>query len=60
VVLEPPEGGYLVTSLALDDAMRLLGGRRRLMAGSLLGIAVGLMMALGGIVAAIAAAALGG
>jgi len=60
VVLEPPEGGYLVTSLALDDAMRLLGGRRRLMAGSLLGIAVGLLMTLGGVVAAIAAAALGG
>jgi len=60
VTLEPPEGGYLVTSLALDDAMRLLGGRRRLMAGSLLGIAVGLLMTLGGVVAAIAAAALSG
>lgn len=29
VTLEPPPGGYLVTNLALDDAMRLLGGRRR-------------------------------
>ena len=27
--LEPPAGGYLITNLALPDAMRLLGGRRR-------------------------------
>jgi hypothetical protein len=29
VRLRPPEGGYLVSTLELDDAMRLLGGRRR-------------------------------
>ncbi len=27
--LDPPDGGYLLTNLALDDAMRLLGGRNR-------------------------------
>ena len=42
--LDPPPGGYLITNLALDDAMRLLGGRnRRLVAGSL--IALGLSAA---------------
>ena len=51
VVLEPPEGGYLVTNLALDDAMRLLGGGNRRLA-TLGVIAVGLsvaMLAIGGI-----------
>ena len=28
VVLRPPDGGYLISALALDDAMRLLGGTR--------------------------------
>jgi len=28
VALAPPRGGYLLSSLELDDAMRLLGGRR--------------------------------
>jgi len=45
VVLEPPEGGYLVTNLALDDAMRLLGGRNRRLA-TLGVVAVGLSVAL--------------
>jgi hypothetical protein len=27
--LRPPPGGYLISTLELDDAMRLLGGRRR-------------------------------
>ena len=45
VVLEPPEGGYLVTNLALDDAMRLLGGRNRRLA-TVGFIAVGLSVAL--------------
>lgn len=36
VLLAPPPGGYLITGLELDDAMRLLGGRRPrlLLAGS--------------------------
>jgi hypothetical protein len=28
VTLAPPQGGYVVSSLELDDAMRLLGGPR--------------------------------
>lgn len=40
--LDPPRGGYLVTNLALDDAMRLLGGRHRRLAA--LGV-VGLLVA---------------
>ena len=28
IALAPPPGGYLVSSLELDDAMRLLGGPR--------------------------------
>lgn len=39
--MEPPDGGYLVTNLALDDAMRLLGGRdRRRVVGGIIGLAV--------------------
>ena len=51
VALEPPEGGYLVTNLALDDAMRLLGGRnRRAAAGGIIGLAVAIaLLAVGGI-----------
>lgn len=57
VVLEPPEGGYLVTNLALDDAMRLLGGGNRRLA-TLGVIAVGLsvaLLAIGGIGALLSA-----
>jgi hypothetical protein len=49
--LTPPDGGFVVTNLAIDDAMRLLGGRnRRLVAASVggLGIAIALL-AIGGI-----------
>jgi hypothetical protein len=37
-VLEPPAGGFVISSLALPDAMRLLGGSRRawLVAGTVL------------------------
>jgi hypothetical protein len=46
VELRPPPGGYVISTLALDDAMRLLGGRgrRRLLVGAAtiaLGIAIG-------------------
>jgi hypothetical protein len=36
VALSPPPGGYIVSAMDLDDAMRLLGGRRPrlLLAGS--------------------------
>jgi hypothetical protein len=29
--VRPPRGGYLISALELDDAMRLLGGRRRVL-----------------------------
>jgi hypothetical protein len=42
VRLEPPPGGFVVTNLALDDAMRLLGGPQRTIAmAGVVGIAVG-------------------
>ena len=49
--LAPPEGGYLVTNLALDDAMRLLGGRnRRLVTAGVIGLAIAIaLLAIGGI-----------
>jgi hypothetical protein len=55
VRLEPPEGGYLITNLALPDAMRLLGGRhRRLAAVSVIAAGVGIALLTIGSVAALA------
>ena len=49
--LEAPEGGYLVTNLALDDAMRLLGGRsRRAAAGGVIGLGIAVvLLTIGGV-----------
>jgi hypothetical protein len=49
--LEAPGGGFLVTNLELDDAMRLLGGpNRRLVTGGIIGIAISIgLLAVGGI-----------
>lgn len=49
--LEPPAGGYLISALELDDAMRLLGGRnRRATAGAVVGLAIAIaLVAIGGI-----------
>lgn len=55
--LEPPEGGFLITNLALPDAMRLLGGRNRRLAAAgviALGVAV-VLVAIGGIGALLSA-----
>jgi hypothetical protein len=42
VGLEAPPGGFVISALALDDAMRLLGGpRRRLAAAAVIGIGLG-------------------
>jgi hypothetical protein len=51
VHLDPPPGGYLISAVALDDAMRLLGGRkRRLAAASIVGLALAIaLLAIGGI-----------
>ena len=59
VRLEPPDGGYLVTNLALDDAMRVLGGRsRRAAAAGVIGMAVAVVMLAVGIVGALLSALL--
>lgn len=54
--LEPPDGGYLVTNLELDEAMRLLGGRnRRLVVASIVGLVISIVLvAVGGIGALLA------
>jgi hypothetical protein len=55
--LDPPEGGFLITNLALDDAMRVLGGRnRRAAAIGVIGVAVAIaLLAVGGIGAFVSA-----
>jgi hypothetical protein len=59
VRLEPPAGGFVITALALPDAMRLLGGpRRRLAAIAVIGIGLGLALAAIGFVGALVAAVL--
>ena len=57
VRLEPPDGGFVITALELDDAMRILGGRhRRSAAGAVVAIGVGVaLLAIGGVGAAAAA-----
>jgi len=59
--LEPPEGGFLVTNLALDDAMRLLGGRnRRLVSMGIIGIGLSVALLAVGIIGLLLSAVLGG
>ncbi len=55
--LEPPEGGFLITNLELDGAMRLLGGRhRRVLSASIIGIGLSIgLIAIGGIGAFVSA-----
>ena len=55
--LEPPPGGFVISNLALDDAMRLLGGRRRRLAAiGVIGVAVGAAVAVVGLIGAVVAA----
>ena len=43
--LEPPNGGFLMTNLELDEAMRLLGGRHgRLVAVAIVALAVSIVL----------------
>ena len=59
VRLEPPDGGFLITNLALDDAMRVLGGRnRRAAAGGVIGLAVSVALLAVGAVGAVLSAIL--
>lgn len=57
VSLEAPDGGFVITGLDLDDAMRLLGGRhRRAAAGAVIAIGIGVaLLAIAGVGAAAAA-----
>ncbi len=59
--LVPPEGGYLITTLELDDAMRLLGGRhRRLASASIIGLAASIaLLVIGGLGALLSAILVG-
>lgn len=50
VILRPPAGGYLISALAIDDAMRLLGGaHRRLLGTGVLAVAVGVLLLAAGL-----------
>lgn len=55
--LGPPDGGYLVSTVALDDAMRLLAGaNRRAAAGGVIGLGVAIaLLAIGGVGALVTA-----
>jgi hypothetical protein len=51
VALVPPPGGYLISAMALDDAMRLLGGSRKgLLLASASAVGLGVVLALVGAV----------
>jgi hypothetical protein len=55
--LEPPAGGYLLTNLALGDAMRVLGGRnRRAAAAGVIGLALAVALVAVGLVGAVLSA----
>jgi hypothetical protein len=59
--LEPPDGGYLVTNLELDEAMRLLGGgNRRLVTASVAGLLVSSLLVGVGAIGAVVAGLLAG
>jgi hypothetical protein len=59
--LDPPDDrGYLVANVALDDAMRLLGGRnRRLLLLGLGGVLSGGALVLAGLIGGVASLLLG-
>lgn len=58
--LEPPPGGFVVSTVELDAAMRLLGGPRRrlLLAGAAI-MLVGAMLVAGAVIGAVVALAIG-
>jgi hypothetical protein len=57
VRLDPPSGGFVISTLALPDAMRLLGGpHRRVAALSVIGVGAGIALAVIGLVGGLIAA----
>lgn len=61
VRLEPPEGGFVISTLSLDESMRLLGGHhRRSAAAAVVGIGLGVALAVIGGVGAVLLALGGG
>jgi hypothetical protein len=58
IALAPPHGGYVISALELEDAMRLLGGPRpRLMLAGTASVALSVVLLAGALVALIAALA---
>lgn len=54
VVLRPPAGGYLISALATEDAMRLLGGpHRRLLWAGVVALGLGLLLLSAGLFGAL-------
>jgi hypothetical protein len=60
VRLSPPPGGYVISSLDLDDGLRLLGGRRGRLLGGLAAVASGVVLVTIGIAAWVAGLLNGG
>ncbi len=60
VELQPPDPGFVISTLALDDAMRLLGGRhRRIAVAGVIGIGLAVVLVTVGMLGAIASVLLG-
>jgi hypothetical protein len=58
IALAPPRGGYVISALELEDAMRLLGGPRpRLMLAGTASVALSIVLLAGALVALVAALA---
>jgi hypothetical protein len=56
VRLDPPAGGFVISTLALPDAMRLLGGsRRQVVAAAVIGLGLGAALVTIGVVGAVLA-----
>lgn len=58
IALAPPRGGYVISAMELEDAMRLLGGPRpRLMLAGTASVALSIILLAGAVVALVAALA---
>ncbi len=60
VTMHAPDGGFVISAVALEDAMRLLGGsNRRAAASAVVGVAIGVALAAIGGIGLVATAAIG-